>query len=107
MSNTETTTPNDIGRKITALVLMRSRAKKADDVLRWIDDGSNIQPKVEFRRNTTGGQSDYFATVALPPDAYRVALLLARDHWQLQTGPLEAWLDERKIEHVESAKADD
>ncbi len=115
MTNTETTTHNEIGKQLERLKDRRERVCSIDDVLRWMDEldrglssAKEITTKsIEFRRShDSHDHREYFRAVSLPKSAHRVVLLLARDHWQSMIPPLEKWLDERQIEHVESAKAD-
>lgn len=115
MTDTETTTHKEIGKKLQALQLYREYVARIDHVLRWIDQGKRglasaheITAKAEFRRDHTSTNYDErIQVVKLPQGTYPVLLLLAKDHWAGMIPPLEQWLDARKIEHVESAKAAD
>ena len=114
MTDTETTTIAEIGKKLEDLKTYRRRAAGIDTVLRWIEErkkglesATEVTCKAEFRRrhhSTTPG--DYLQIVLLPPSMNSMLLLLAKDHWASMIAPLEQWLDERNIEHIESAKAD-
>lgn len=114
MTTTETTTHDEIGKQLELLALYRNRVSKCEHGLRWIDELSRLLSsanpiKISFslrRKHTKTGNNEQYLDVALPPDSYSVALLLAKEHWQRMIPPLEAWLDARKIEHVESAKPD-
>lgn len=103
------TTIKEIRIKLDELEMQRSRVASIDKVLRWIVErdcptlvGNRIKPAITFRRDTAN-QSDGYAEIKLNDDAYRVALLIARDHWAGMIPPLEAWLDSRGIEHQEAA----
>lgn len=114
MTDTETMTLSEISDQLELLRRYRQRVSHCEHALRWIDElaqclssAKKIDCTFIFRRShTKPGQNDRIQEIALPPDTQAVALLLAKEHWQRLIPPLEAWLDARKIEHVESAKAD-
>jgi hypothetical protein len=111
---TETTTHSEIGKQLERLTNHRRRVQEIDHVLRWVDErkrglssANEITCNAEFRRKHTSTKPNQYSQIAkLPPSMYPAVLLLAKDHWAGMILPLEAWLDARKIEHVESAKPD-
>ncbi len=114
MTETEKTRHSEIGKKLEALKMYRGRVADCDNVLRWMDEQKQASPPVpeikcqaEFKRPDNRPQRQhYYEQIVLPPNVFLVLLLLTKEHWASMIPPLEAWLDERNIEHTESAKAD-
>ena len=113
MTDTETTI-TEINKKLEELKIQRVYIQNIDDVLRWIEErakglssANEIKVRMEFRRkHTSTDYRQYNCTVYLPPELHKIMLMLTRDSQGSLIPPLEAWLDERNIEHIESAKAD-
>lgn len=114
MTDTDTTTHSEIGKRLDALKLYREYVDRIDHVLRWIDErkrgipGANeITARADFHRDHIATSYDEKAQVVkLPESTYLVMLLLAKDHWASMITPLEKWLDKHNIEHVEATKPD-
>ncbi len=109
----KTTTHSEIGKKLEALKTYRERVAGIDNVLLWMDEQKTerepvrkIQALAEFRRLDNRPQRQYsLQRIDLPPTVFSVLLLLTKEHWASMIPPLEAWLDARRIEHQEPAKA--